>query len=100
MAVSLSHFFSWPLERCVAFLLDTEAALCRSRKRGGQQVRQFMGTWANHVQSWADQAQIPVLLLRYEELLVQPEQEFGRLATFLDLPAEKTLIQDAVAHTR
>ena len=100
VAVSLSHFFSWPLERCVAFLLDTEAALCRSRKRGGQQVRQFMGTWANHVQSWADQAQIPVLLLRYEELLVQPEQEFGRLATFLDLPAEKTLIRDAVANTR
>jgi len=64
VAVSLSHFFSWDLERCVAFLLNEEAALCRSGKRGGQQVRQFMGSWANHVQSWVDQQQIPVLLLR------------------------------------
>ena len=100
VAVSLSHFFSWDLERCVAFLLNEEAALCRSGKRGGQQVRQFMGSWANHVQSWVDQPQIPVLLLRYEDLLVQPEHHFRRLATFLDLPAEEPLIREAVANTR
>ena len=100
VAVSLSHFFSWPTERCLAFLLNEEAALCRSSKRGGQQVRQFMGSWANHVQSWVDQQQIPVLLLRYEDLLVQPEHHFRRLATFLDLPAEEPLIREAVANTR
>jgi len=100
VAVSLSHFFSWPLERCVEFLLDEQAGLCRSSKRGGQQVRQFMGTWANHVQSWVDQELIPVLLLRYEDLLTQPELEFSRLATFLDLPAEAPLIHEAVANTR
>ena len=100
VAVSLGHFFSWDLERCVAFLLNKEAALCRSSKRGGQQVRQFMGSWAHHGQSWVDQQQIPVLLLRYEDLLAQPEQHFRRLATFLDLPAEEPLIREAVANTR
>jgi len=100
VAVSLSHFFSWDLERCGAFLLNEQAALCRSSKRGGQQVRQFMGSWASHVQSWVDQQQIPVLLLRYEDLLVQPEQHFSRLATFLNLPAEEPLIREAVANTR
>ena len=100
VAVSLSHFFSWPLERCVAFLLDEQAGLCRSSKRGGQQVRQFMGTWANHVNSWVDQQLIPVLLLRYEDLLREPELEFRRLAKFLDLPAEEPLIREAVANTR
>jgi hypothetical protein len=100
VAVSLSHFFSWPLERCVAFLLDEQAGLCRSSKRGGQQVRQFMGTWANHVHSWVDQDQIPVLLLRYEDLLAQPEGQFSRLAEFLELPAESGLIAAAAANTR
>jgi len=100
VAVSLSHFFSWPLERCVAFLLDEQAALCRSSKHGGQQVRQFMGTWANHVHSWIDQELIPVLLLRYEDLLTHPELEFSRLATLLDLPAGAPLIHEAVANTR
>ncbi len=100
VVVSLSHFFSWPLERCVAFLLDEQAALCRSSKRGGQQVRQFMGTWANHVRSWVDQQQIPLLLLRYEDLLAQPNAEFTRLAHFLDLPADEALIREAVTNTR
>ena len=100
VAVSLSHFFSWDLERCVAFLLDDQAALCRSTKRGGQQVRQFMGSWSNHVCSWVDQQHIPLLLLRYEDLLMQPEIEFDRLAGFLDLPREGTLIAEAVQNTR
>jgi hypothetical protein len=100
VAVSLSHFFPWDLERCVAFLLDEQAGLCRSSKCGGQQVRQFMGSWANHVCSWVDQSQIPVLLLRYEDLLRQPEPEFGRLAGFLDLPEDGGLIAEAVKNTR
>lgn len=100
VAVSLSHFFSWPLERCVAFLLDEQAGLCCSTKRGGQQVRQFMGSWANHVQSWVDQELVPVLLLRYEDLLSSPASEFSRLADFLDLTTDQSLICEAVANTR
>jgi aryl sulfotransferase len=100
VAVSLSHFFSWELEDCVAFLLDEQAGLNRSSKYGGRQVRQFMGSWANHVHSWVDQQEIPVLVLRYEDLLAQPAEHFGRLAGFLDLPTEPELIQQAVANTR
>jgi hypothetical protein len=100
VAVSISHYSSQDLERCVEFLLNEQAALCSSSKRGGLQVRQFMGSWAHHVHSWVDQKWIPVLLLRYEDLLVQPEQEFSRLAQFLDLPTEEALIVEAAANTR
>ena len=87
VAVSLSHFFSWDLERCVAFLLN-------------QQVRQFMGSWANHLRSWTEQDAIPVLVLRYEDLLLAPEREFQRLATFLELSADSGLIAAAALNTR
>jgi len=100
VAVSMSHFLSWDLERCVQFLLNDQAALCRSSKRGGQQVRQFTGSWAKHVQSWVDQQAIPVLLLRYEDLLSEPEAHFSRLASFLDLPTDEALVAQAVANTR
>jgi hypothetical protein len=99
VAVSLSHFFSWDLERCVEFLLNEQAALCRSGKRGGNQVRQFMGSWANHVSSWVDHQEIPVLVLRYEDLLMAPEREFQRLAAFLELPADPDLIAAATLNT-
>lgn len=100
VAVSLSAFFSWELERCVTFLLDEQAALCRSSKRGGEQVRQFLGTWAGHVASWVDQRRVPVLLLRYEDLLEAPHEQFRRLTGFLGLPSEEALIAEAVANTR
>lgn len=99
VAVSLSHFFSWDLERCLRFLLDEEAALCHSSRRGGQQVRQFLGSWGCHVQSWVNQEQVPVLLLRYEDLLNDPQGHFSRLAAFLGLPTEASLIEEAVANT-
>ena len=99
VAVSLSHFFSWDLERCVAFLLNEDAALCRSSKRGGQQVRQYMGSWGAHVCSWVDQKKIPVLLLRYEDLLTQPTHHFSHLAAFLELPNDEQLIKQAVQNT-
>jgi len=100
VAVSLSHFFAWNMERSLAFLLDREAALCRSSQRGGEQVRQYLGTWEGHVRSWVDQRQIPVLLLRFEDLLTQPNTAFARLARFLALPAEEGLLAQAVANTR
>lgn len=100
VAVSLSTFFSWELERCVAFLLDDQAALCPSRHRGGDQVRQFLGTWTGHGASWVDQRRIPVLVLRYEDLLDDPAGQFCRLARFLRLPAEPDLIAAAIARTR
>ena len=100
IAVSLSHFFSWDMERCVAFMLNEEAALCRSSKRGGQQVRQFMGSWASHVCSWVDQKEIQVLLLRYEDLLIEPIQHFSQLASFLELPIDDDeLIKQAVENS-
>ena len=41
-----------------------------------------------------------MLLLRYEDLLAQPEEHFGRLAGFLDLPTEPEWIHQAAANSR
>ena len=99
VAVSLSHFFSWPLERCVSFLLDPSAALVPSDRIGGNQVRQHMGRWDNHVLSWADQQQLPVLVLRYEDMLANGPSSFEGLAQFLQLPADQNLVNQALANT-
>jgi hypothetical protein len=99
VAVSLSHFFSWDLERCLTYLLDERATLWHSTHRGGHQVPQYLSSWAKHVTSWVDQKLIPVLLLRYEDLLLRPEEEFSLLARFLGLPCEQGLIAATVAKT-
>ena len=99
VAVSLSHFFSWPLDRCVDSLLDPSAALVSGERFGGHQVRQHMGRWDQHVRSWADQNQLPVLIMRYEDMLSKGSETFTELATFLGLPTDSKLIHQALENT-
>lgn len=99
VVVSLSHFFSWELERCVESLVDSQAALVASERHGGNQVRQHMGRWDQHVQSWLDQKQIPVLAIRYEDMLANGVETFTALAQFLGLPDEAHLIETAISNT-
>lgn len=99
VAVSLSHFYGWSLQRCVAFLLDPEAALVPDDRHGGQQVRQHMGRWDQHVMSWVDQQLLPVLVIRYEDMLTKGPETFGALAAFLQLPTDGDLVEQALANT-
>lgn len=99
VVVSLSHFFSWPLERCVDYLLDPTAALMPGERHGRDQVRQHMGRWDQHVRSWADQPELPLLVLRYEDMLAKGPETFMALAQFLDLPTEPELVKQALANT-
>jgi len=99
VVVSLSHFFSWPLERCLDYLLDPTAALVPGERHGGRQVRQHMGRWDQHVRSWADQSELPILVIRYEDMLSKGAETFMGLATFLGLPTERDLVEQALENT-
>jgi hypothetical protein len=48
-------------------------------------------SWLNNVNSWLDQRDVPVLLVRYESLKTRPAEELGRIVDFLGLsiPAER-----------
>jgi aryl sulfotransferase len=99
VVVSLSHFFSWPVERCLDYLLDPTAALVPGERHGGRQVRQHMGRWDQHVRSWADQSELPILVIRYEDMLSKGAETFMGLATFLGLPTERDLVEQALENT-
>jgi hypothetical protein len=99
VVISLSHFFSWELERCVESLVNSQAAMVPSERHGGNQVRQHMGRWDEHVNSWMDQEQIPVLAIRYEDMLAKGVETFTSLALFLGLADDKNLIKTAIANT-
>ena len=81
------------------YLLDPSAALMPGERFGGHQVRQHMGRWDQHVRSWADQTQLPVLIMRYEDMLAKGLETFTKFASFLGLPAEPELIQQALDNT-
>ena len=67
IAVSYAHHCGIPPAASVKRINNPVAGL--ARKHPWLQVTQRVGGWSNHVRSWADQADIPILVVRYEDLL-------------------------------
>lgn len=56
------------------------------------QFPQSLLSWSSHVKSWTEEYPGTVHLLRYEDLIQNPEREFSRLLTYLNqVPDEKRL---------
>jgi hypothetical protein len=58
-----------------------------------------MGRWDQHVCSWVDQRQLPVLIIRYEDMLCNGSTTFAKLTRFFGLPDEQGLVNQALDNT-
>ena len=55
------------------------------------------GAWHRHVESWLDHKDgLSLLLVRYEDLLTDPDDQLRRIADFAALPADQERIAQAV----
>lgn len=63
-------------------------------------VAEFLGTWSQHVASWtAQEGGGTVIALRYEDMLAQPKQAFGRVVRFLNLDVPASVVRKAIENT-
>jgi hypothetical protein len=99
IVVSLSHFYSWSIDECVQSLLDPNAALLSDVNHGSNQVRQHLGRWDQHVRSWISQDTLPILLIRYEDMINKPLKTFTSIASFLHLEDNSTIVRLAIDAT-
>jgi hypothetical protein len=69
---------------------DDNAALCNKTDRLPRQLRQKLLGWSGHILSWLDQSDIPVHLVRYEDLRSNPVRVLRRALEFAQLfPSER-----------
>ncbi|WP_297774600.1 sulfotransferase domain-containing protein [uncultured Roseovarius sp.] len=59
-------------------------------------VTQFMGSWSDHVRSWTAPSSYPVLVLRYEDLLADPHENFAKVIEHLGMPVEPERLNRAI----
>ncbi|MEL7172497.1 MAG: sulfotransferase domain-containing protein, partial [Pseudomonadota bacterium] len=59
-------------------------------------VTQYLGDWSDHVRSWTKPRDIPVLVLRYEDLLSDPTAGFTRLLSHIGVPIVEERLARAV----
>lgn len=57
---------------------------------------QFLGTWSTHVRSWFATDAFPVQVLRYEDMLADPEKSFTAVVETIVAPFERSRLVRAI----
>ena len=95
VAVSYAHHLACPLEQAIRILCYG------SNKTEGWtiQLRQRLSSWREHVISWVDESDVPVYVMRYEDMQRQPLQVFQGAMLFANLPDRPDRLQLALDYS-
>ena len=63
------------------------------------QFEQYMGGWSHHVLSWTQQKKIPICVVRYEDLLADPQQHFATALEFAQIKTDTHSLKQAIDNT-
>lgn len=96
IVASFANQFRCSLDEAIERMGNADAAFCSSTKGISLQVRQQLMSWSGHVASWLDVQQVPVHVIRYEDMHDKPLETFGGAAHFLKLPCDKAGIERAI----
>lgn len=99
VAVSYSHYIAEPVTTVVEAMCGDQTVLGRAQLDRPTFLQQPMGSWSGHAQSWVDSPSLPVLTVRYEDLLADPGGQLGRVADFAHLDASTESLAQAVQRT-
>ena len=97
VAPSLANHNGIGIDEAIAFMSDGAAAFSGKTNRQHMQLRQQLAGWSGHIASWIDQADIPVHLIRYEELQADTLGMLRRALSFAGWPAGEDAMRRAVA---
>lgn len=99
---SLANHLGQSIEKTVNFLNNTKSAFIRNKKRTSpaNQFYQHLDTWNNHVKSWLERPQFPVLFIRYEDMKLHPFETFKKAIQFMEIDFSDEQIQNALEMTK
>ena len=101
VAVSFAHHGGHSrFDRMIRQMGRSEYSFCDVDATEQNQLRQKLLTWSGHVASWADAPGIRVLVLRYEDMKLKPEETFGSAVRFAGLPDDPARVKKAIEFSR
>ncbi len=99
VAVSFSNHLSKDIQYVIEKMNDDNFCLSFNEKRISKQLRQKLFSWSNHYLSWTTQKNIPVLVVRYEDMLNDTFNTFSKILDFLKLSKDKNRIKTAIKYS-
>jgi len=96
VAGSLANHRHSTLDQAIDFLNDRQACFASSTRGQNAQLRQRLLDWSGHAASWLDQRDLPVHVVRYEDLKATPVETFRTAMDFIGRPCTPREAQKAV----
>ena len=96
VAPSLANHSRFGIDEAIAFMNDAGACFSGRTDRAHLQLRQRLLTWSAHIASWLSQTDIPVHLVRYEDLQADPVATLRAALDFAQHQASDAAIGRAV----
>jgi aryl sulfotransferase len=97
VAPSLANHLDCSVDEAITFMNDNNAGFYRKTNRQDVQLRQKLCSWSANIASWLDQTDIPIHLIRYEDLRKVPVETLGCALAFAGFAASDEEIRRAVA---
>jgi hypothetical protein len=82
VAPSLANHRNTSIDDAIAFMNDRDAKFSAHTTRQDSQLRQKLSGWSAHVASWLEQTDIPIHLVRYEDLQIDTVAMLRRALEF------------------
>jgi hypothetical protein len=100
VAPSMAHHNGTDIDQAIARMGNPAASLARDTKSLSAQVLQKLGTWSQHVASWVDAPGLRRHVMRYEDMLADPQGQFMAALTFLHLDPDPARVARAAETSR
>jgi Sulfotransferase domain len=96
VVISYSHHLGKSIEDTIKILNSSRSGNPNTTKN----VYQLLGSWSEHVTSWTGRPHPGLHVMRYEDMLDEPERAFGAVASFLGLKPPRERLLRAIERCR
>ena len=99
VAPSYAHHQQWPVDRIVEHMNRPGATVGLARRGLHGSLPEVRLSWSRHVVSWLE-ADLPTLVVRYEDMLGNPAAAFGGAIRHAGLELNEARLARAIDHAR
>lgn len=99
VAISFAHHSAISIDKVIEIMNDGSYAFCSREDRLHNQMRQQLLTWSGHVESWVDKSGLPVMVIKYEDMLADTFNVFKRTIDFAGITADDEKIKKALHYS-
>jgi len=100
VAPSYANHYGVSIDEAIERMAIVDYADVARADRLASQLHQPLGSWSQHVASWLDQQELPVLLVRYEDLHATPEATFTAILQHAGLAVDQARLASALDQSR